>query len=228
MRVPGSTLRVVLLSGCLMTSAWYLSHATTFEQIPVRAPLAELPRQLAAWQGGRDEDLDSKLLAVLGVDDYVNRFYRTGSGKTVGLYVGFYKSQREGESMHSPLNCLPGAGWLPTSTGRLRVQVHTSNETVAGDPLQAIEVNRYLVQKGGEAMLVLYWYQSHGRVIASEYWGKVYTVLDAVRLNRTDAALVRVIVPIDAAESGSEKQAEQLGVDFVQTVFPHLSRYLPV
>jgi EpsI family protein len=227
MSASGLTMRVVVLSGCLILTAGYLSHATRFEQIPARAPLAELPMQLTAWQGLRAEDLDDKVLAVLGVDDYLNRSYQDRTGKSVGLYVGYYQSQREGESMHSPLNCLPGAGWLPMSSGRLRIALPNDNGSAAGGQLPAIEVNRYLVQKGGEAMLVLYWYQSHGRVIASEYWGKVYTVLDAVRFNRTDAALVRVVVPVDTARSGAELQAEHLGVDFVRTVFPLLSRHLP-
>jgi EpsI family protein len=217
MSVSGRLLRALILGGCLLASAWYLSRATRFEQIPTRVPLSELPMRFSTWEGDRAEDLDDQVLAVLGVDDYINRVYHVGGGNAVGLYVGYYASQREGESMHSPLNCLPGAGWLPMSSGRLAIPV---------DRAQPIEVNRYLVQKGGEAMLVLYWYQSHGRVIASEYWAKVFMVLDAVRLNRTDAALVRVVIPINGA--ASEGQAERLGSDFVRTLFPLLSRHLPV
>jgi EpsI family protein len=120
--------------------------------------------------------------------------------------------------MHSPLNCLPGSGWQPLSSGRQTIQI-------AG--AAPIEVNRYLIQKGGESMLVLYWYQSHGRVIASEYWGKYYMVADAIRMNRTDAALVRVIVPIGGTKAAGEHQAEATGVEFVRALFPLLARHLP-
>jgi EpsI family protein len=144
----------------------------------------------------------------------------------LGLYIGYYQSQREGDSMHSPLNCLPGAGWLPVSSGRLAIPVQAPADS-ASAAAGTIEVNRYVVQKGGETMLVLYWYQSHGRVIASEYWGKIYMVLDAIRTNRTDAALVRVIVPMGSSGASSEQQAERLGSDFVKTIFPLLGQHLP-
>jgi EpsI family protein len=176
------------------------------------------------------EDLDKQVLAVLGVDDYINRVYRAGAGGSLGLYIGYYKRQREGDSMHSPLNCLPGAGWLPVSSDRLAIPVQATAGPTGSSQMvspSTIEVNRYLVQKGGDTMLVLYWYQSHGRVIASEYWGKIYTVLDAIRLNRTDAALVRVIIPVINTDASPEEQAERTGTEFVRAIFPLLGQHLP-
>ncbi|MEP7304808.1 MAG: exosortase C-terminal domain/associated protein EpsI [Acidobacteriota bacterium] len=228
--ITSQTTRACVLSGCLLVSAGYLAHATNYEQIPIRVPLADLPMQLAPWQGARAEDLDKDVLAVLGVDEYINRVYRAHAGTALGLYIGYYQSQREGESMHSPLNCLPGAGWLPMSSGRLTIPVQAAANSVgSSQPTQpsTIEVNRYVVQKGGETMLVLYWYQSHGRVVASEYWGKIYMVLDAIRTNRTDAALVRVIVPVADTGGASEQQAERVASDFVRTIFPLLGQHLP-
>ena len=84
-----------------------------------------------------------------------------------------------------------------------------------------------MIQKGLDRQLVLYWYQSHGRTVASEYWSKFYLVRDAVRLNRTDAALVRVIVPIDPNADDGEMRAERQASDFVKSMFPLLPRYLP-
>jgi EpsI family protein len=84
-----------------------------------------------------------------------------------------------------------------------------------------------VIQKGLDRQLVLYWYQSHGRVVANEYWNKLYLLEDAVRLNRTDAALVRVIAPIAPDVNDAEERAEVAATRFVQTLFPHLSHYLP-
>ncbi len=224
--VTNQTTRAIVLSGCLLASAYYLARATSYEQTPIRVPLSALPMQFASWQGTRAEDFDKETLAVLGVDDYISRVYR-GPAAALGLYIGYYKSQREGESIHSPLNCLPGAGWLPISSGRMAIPVQAAADASPSTPASTIEVNRYLVQKGDETLLVLYWYQSHGRVIASEYWGKIYMVLDAIRINRTDAALVRVIVPLTRTGSASEKQADQIGSDFVRALFPLLGQHLP-
>ena len=155
---------------------------------------------------------------MLGVDDYVNRLYFNSRGALVSLYAGYYGSQRQGDTIHSPLNCLPGAGWLPARQGRISVGVaNGTGET------REIEVNRLVVEKGLDRRLVLYWYQSHGRVVASEYWGRAYMVLDAVRLSRTDGALVRIITPVGESEADAERNA----VDFMQSLFPLLDRYLP-
>ena len=138
-------------------------------------------------------------------------------GRAVGLYVGYYGSQQQGDSIHSPLNCLPGSGWEPVSKGALTV-------TAGGRP---ITVNRYVIRKGVDRVLVLYWYQSHGRVVADEYASRAYMVWDAMRTHRTDAALVRVIVPIIEGEA-PEQEAEREGVSFVQSMFPLLENYLPM
>ena len=124
--------------------------------------------------------------------------------------------------MHSPLNCLPGSGWEPVSHRMLDVTVPRKNAEAA-----TIGVNRYVIRKGLDRQLVLYWYQSHGRVVASEYWGKFYLVTDAVRYGRSDTAIVRVIVPISSQGSDAESQAERMAVSFVRQSFPLLEDYIP-
>jgi EpsI family protein len=158
---------------------------------------------------------------VLGVSDYLNRVYRTSSGTPVGLYVGYYNSQRQGDSIHSPMNCLPGAGWEPLSRSSVKIPV-----AMREGPTE-IDANRYVIQKGLERQLVLYWYQSHGRTVASEYWSKFYLIADAVRLNRTDGALVRVIAAIDGDSAQAEQKAEARALRFVNDLLPQLDPYLP-
>ena len=226
-----SRTRMLVLSGCLVVSAAWLEHATKSEATPLRAPLADFPMNLTSWKGQNAGDFEPKILAVLGVSEYLNRVYATGAGAPdVGLYVGYYKSQRQGESMHSPMNCLPGSGWQPVANGRMTIPVQAESAALAGPPPRAssIEVNRYIVQKGLDKLLVLYWYQSHGRVVASEYWGRAYMVADAVRMNRTDGALIRVVVPIVDVLPSGEERAERAGLDFVRAMFPLLGRHLPV
>ena len=152
------------------------------------------------------------------MSNYTIRDYFRGN-EYAGLYIGFHGSQRQGDTIHSPLNCLPGAGWIPTTVGR--------TEIVAPDEAwreRRLLVNRVIIEKGLDRQLVIYWYQSHGRVTASEYWGKFYTVVDAIRLARTDAALVRVVVPMQEGDAGT---ADRAAVSLIQALFPQLPRYLP-
>jgi EpsI family protein len=158
---------------------------------------------------------------VLGVDDYLTRAYFTPDRAGVGLYIGYWASQRQGDTIHSPQNCLPGAGFEPVSQSTLTI----ANPRAPGS---TITLNRYVVRKGLEHQLVIYWYQSHGRIVASEYWGKIYTVVDAVRMNRTDGAIVRVIAPYDGQDPGGEARAEQQAVRFINDLMPQLDPYLPL
>ena len=179
-------------------------------QVP-RQALATLPSTIAGWQG-RSAPLADDVLAQLGVDDYVNRTYVKG-GAPIGLYIGYYASQRQGDTIHSPQNCLPGAGWRPVSSERVTVDA-------GGTP---IEVNRYLIQKGVERQAVFYWYQGRGRVVASEYANKLWLMLDAARLHRTNGALVRMITPVHDTPAAAFDELSA----FTGAVFPRLAAHLP-
>jgi len=213
--------RAIVLLLTLLCGTVAVVRANRPEQAPPRVSFDEFPTRLGAWSGQQLPPMDAKVLKILGVDDYVNRAYYGPDRSAVGLYIGYYKSQRQGDSIHSPQNCLPGAGWEPLARSLLTVSA------AAGPGTQDIAINRYVIQKGVDRQLVLYWYQSHGRVVASEYWSKFYLIRDAVRLNRTDAALVRVIVPIASNDEASEANAQRLAVDFVRQIYPLLPSYLP-
>jgi EpsI family protein len=215
--------RAFIAAGLLIAGAFYLNSASRLEPMPMRQSLTGLPAQIGDWSEERSTEFDSSTLKVLGVDDYINRQYSDSSNAVINLYIGYYKSQRQGDTIHSPMNCLPGAGWNPTEKDVLSVRASENN-----DPQNMnFKTNRLVIQKGMDRQVVLYWYQSHGRVVASEYWGKIYTVLDAIRTNRTDAALVRVISPVIGSEKTAETSAEQKAIDFAKNLFPLLDQYIP-
>jgi EpsI family protein len=216
--------RAIIIAVLLITGALYLSSATKSESVPLRRPLLEFPRQIGAWEEVKSSEFDSETMKVLGVDSYVNRQYAGPENAFAGLYIGYYQSQRQGDTIHSPLNCLPGSGWNPVHRDILPIPVHSS---ASGEQIKEIRINHIVVQKGLDKQVVLYWYQSHGRTIASEYRAKIYTVLDALKSNRTDAALVRVISPVRGPDKAAEEAAASQAVDFVKAIFPQLDSYLP-
>ena len=132
------------------------------------------------------------------------------------MFVAAFRSQRNGKAPHSPKNCLPGSGWTQLSSDMYPVDIGTA---------QPIIVNRYVVQFGDQRSLVMYWYQSRDRVVASEYTAKFYVMADAIRLNRTDTALVRVVVPIANRRRGHGRPAT--AATFVKTFFSPLRKILP-
>jgi len=208
------TLRLACVSGALLITAAIVSAVSGSPQLPGRKRLATLPGALGPWQVVREQVIDPETLNVLRADDYVARLY-AGPGGLVDLFVAYYAAQQEGDAIHSPLNCLPGAGWQPLAKARVQLAAGSG---------RSIAANRYIVQKGIDKRLVFYWYQSHGRTVASEYAAKAYMVLDALRTGRSDAALVRVVVPLDGALEPAERGART----FVSTLAPLLETYVPL
>jgi EpsI family protein len=213
--------RAIIVTVCLLVGTVALLRASKTERVPVRESFDNFPSYIAGWEGRSMGAFDPKIVSVLGVDEYINRAYTSPGQNPVGLYVGYYQSQRQGDTMHSPLNCLPGAGWLPISEKRIEINVADEHGP------RTVLVNDFVIEKGLDRQVVLYWYQSHGRVVASEYWGKVYTVVDAVRLNRSDGALVRLVAPIPSSAPDAPEAAEASAIAFAQAIFPQLGRYLP-
>jgi EpsI family protein len=214
--------RIGVLAICFVVAAIFLGQVSKSEPVLLRESLSGLPSRVGGWDRLQDLPFESRVENILGVDDYINRIY-TVNNSWLSLYIGFYKSQRQGSTIHSPMNCLPGAGWNPTGRTELLIPV----QGLPGQASRTIQVNRLIIEKGLERQMVIYWYQAHGRVVASEYWGKIYTVLDAMRMNRTDAAIVRVISPISGRDLPAETASERSAVQFVQAIFPSLSRHLP-
>ena len=201
---------VLLVAGLSLRS---ISHG---EATPLRRGFGDFPLQIEQWSG-RQLELETRVLELLRVDDYVLRQYQDRQGAPLELYIGYYKSQRQGATYHSPKHCLPGSGWAFLHTGTIDLRV-------AQHPGSSVEINKFIIQKGLDKQLVLYWYQDRGRIITSEYWAKVYMVWDAIRRNRTDGAFVRITVPFTGE---GEERAIMQGRAFAEIIFPLLSEYLP-
>lgn len=184
------------------------------EPVELDRPLSEFPVVVADWQG-RDFRLGERLEAKLGVTSYLYRTYTRNSRDVLHLYVGFYDSQKHGDMIHSPKNCLPGNGWYISSKDKT---------TLAISPYAPFAVNKFLVENGSERQLVLYWYQqSGGRVVTNEYVGRVLLVLDAFTKKRTDAVLIRVSIPVLQSVEASHERA----VEFLRAGYPILMTFLP-
>jgi len=176
-------------------------------------PLAHFPSTLGEWTG-RDLKLEADVIKTAAVDDHLNRQY-SSQGRELGLYVGYYQSQRQGESLHSPLFCLPGTGWQPVVTRDTTLPLETS-------PV----VKELVVERGVNRLLVLYWYQTFRRVTGSEYGRKLFLISDAFTSGRTDVALVRIIAPIDFRDRQGEANALKIAVPFGAQVQPEIQARL--
>lgn len=203
---------VLLLAG----TALLLHTRSSKDRNPFSEPLALLPGNIDGW-AGTNQQIDQDTLDVLGAGDFLSRVYsRDTHTPPIGLFIGYFPTQRTGQSIHSPKHCLPGAGWVFESSD------YVDLVDVNGKPHR---VGEYIISNGAARQFVIYWYQAHGRSIANEYTAKFYLIADAMRLNRTDGALVRVITPIVPNEevSAARKRAEE----FTVRLAPLLPRFIP-
>jgi EpsI family protein len=206
-------LTIVLL---LQGTAFY---ATAFreERVPQVAPLSAFPAQAGGWRMAQDVQIEPEMLDILKADDTLNRSYVNPAANAVAfLFIAYFKTQRYGQAPHSPKNCLPGSGWEPVESFQIAITVPGRTEPIRS--------NRYLVAHGDEKSVVLYWYQSHNRIIASEYSAKFWLVADSIRYRRSDSSLVRIVAPV---RNGDTDAATRAAVEFVQAVFPELLKQLP-
>jgi len=191
----------------------YLSHG---ENIQPKKPFSTFPMKIGEWTG-EEQQFDKRIYDILGVDDSALVNYRTPDGRQAQLYVGFYQSQREGDLIHSPKNCMPGAGWniIETSLEDLTVSKHNPEK---------IKLIKLVLIKGSQRQIVLYWFQSRGRIIASEYTKLIYLVIDSITKHRTDGSFVRLIAPV---LGGDEEKALKDLKDFAKLLMPILQEYIP-
>jgi EpsI family protein len=206
-----ASVSLAILLGALLI----LQLRSTGEAVPIRKSLDSFPTTLGEWQGRKGTIFGADILDKLKLKDYVMRDYGDGAGRGLNLYIGYWDTQRKGAVIHSPKNCLPGVGWEPIEASFLTIALPA--------PHPPITVNRYLIQKDRDQLLVFYWYQSQGQVIAGEVAARIAMVKSALVRNRTDGAIVRVMSPT----YGSVRDTSERLVTYVQTMYPILGDYLP-
>lgn len=208
--------RLLLSGAVLLAGLLAFQLRSPGEAVPIRRALDAFPNAIGGWQSRQDTSLQTDIVNLLKIDDYLMRRYVDEAGRSLWLYVGYWASQRRGGAqVHSPRNCLPASGWEPIEASRLMI-------AVGGRP-EPLTVNRYLIQKDRELQVVVYWYHAQGAPIAGEIPAKIQMMRSAILRNRTDGALVRVSSPV----SGSVPETTQRLVRYVQALYPRLGEYLP-
>jgi EpsI family protein len=187
------------------------------EAVPTVGPLSAFPTVAGPWSMYKDVPIEKEVQDVLLADDTLNRIYVRPDNLAAFLFIAFFRTQRSGQAPHSPKNCLPGSGWEALESEPLTIEVPGRDKP--------IETNRYLVARGEEKSVVLYWYQSHNRIIAGEFAAKFWLIADSIKYHRSDSALVKIVVPVrDGDSTGATREA----TEFVKAVFPALSKQLPM
>ena len=207
----------IVTAALILQGIVFYAVALRAENTPTVSPLDGFPTNVAGWQMYKDVKIEQETLDVLKADDTLNRVYiNPAHDASTFLFIAFFKTQRYGQSPHSPKNCLPGNGYEPIESGVVTVAMPGRSEPV--------QVNRYLTARGEEKSVTLYWYQSHDRIIAGEFAARFWLIADSIRFHRSDTSLVKIVVPV---RDGDADAATRTALDFMKAVFPPLARQLP-
>lgn len=209
---------LVLSIGCLLNAGVRPQHATALAR-----PLSSVPMSVAGYIGS-ERSVNADEVRVAGMSNYIFRVFSRDSVPAFSVYVGYYRSQTTGRTIHSPKNCLPGAGWQAVESGSAALDVGNRRVTV----------NRYILANGSSQALVYYWYQGRGRVAWNEYRVKWDLLRDAIRYGRTEEALVRIVVPVvvtpgysAASWRASVARAEVVAREAARQLIPDVDAALP-
>ena len=184
--------------------------------LPIKKSLSHFPVKIGDWQGTTSR-FSEKVYEILGVDDSVLINYYNDDHDEIQLYIGYYQSQRQGDIIHSPKHCMPGSGWDIIETSLIPLSLKNQNG-------ETIRVIKLILKKDFQLQAALYWFNSRGRVINSEYTQKMYLVWDSIIKHRTDGSLVRLLSPItDQNEKKTIKRLKQ----FAEQIIPILNEFIP-
>lgn len=192
--------------------------------VPLAAPLSTVLSGVGNYRV-KEQTVTDEERKVAGMSDYVARLYYRDSAIAFTTYVGYYDRQTQGKTIHSPRNCLPGAGWEIMSGDRRPLQVGNSRYIL----------NHYLLKNGRTTAVVYYWYQGRGRIVANEYMVKWNLLRDAALAGHTEEALVRIVVPVQSANAldntpasrNALAEANALGESIATRMITDVSHVLP-
>jgi EpsI family protein len=205
---------MILVPAFLVVQAALVQFASRGEHPPAAPDLSAFPANIGGWEKLREDPIEPDVAAQLGADRLLNRTYVRGTSAVGNLFVAWFQSQRGGTSQpHSPQVCLPGAGWTTQAATQLAIDVGAGT----------ISVNRMNIGKGQVRAVVLYWYQTPRRAIASEWAAKFWVVVDGLRDKRTDTSLVRIVV-WNTGESDDSTAAN--AVELARAAYPWVEQAL--
>ncbi len=202
----------------LLLGTWMVeSDVGEVVPVPIKKTLSGFPQQIGEYRLSDSLQSSAGVVELLGVNDYIQYNYVSPAGDSINLYVGYYRAVGVEGSYHSPKNCLPGGGWGIDAVRNVQLAAGT------GEKKSSI-VSNMTIRNGGSFQVVFYWFQNRGRIIASEYWEKIYLIWDAVIKGRRDGAFVRIISMVDGDDIAA---AEQRVAAFAELVIPELEQFLP-
>lgn len=179
--------------------------------------LAQLPTHLADWRLEQSIGLGQATEEILRSDQHVWRRYVNSQGRSLGFFVAYFKDQKYGAQIHSPVHCVPGGGWKIVDRGVYQLKI--------GNPEPCVfNINKMINSNGRYHEMMLYWFWTRSGIITSEYQLKLDLAKNALFRKPTDAAIIRLNLLL---ANHSQTETLQIATSFIEAIFPALQQTFP-
>lgn len=197
---------IALMSMSLAASAWVRAPKPGNEE---EVELSRLAPALEGWQK-EEPELSARAVEQLKADQILLRNYFDAQGRRVEFFIGYYRDQQFGAQVHSPLHCLPGAGWTILRNEKLPLPF----EKISG------VASKLDISKKGGQQYVVYWFVSEGEIVKNEMDLKRRLLRNALLRRGTSVYFYRVCV---AYQENEPEAGATLLQDFLRALGPRLS-----
>lgn len=208
--------RTFILLALFAATFFLLKDVSGVHRTSIIKPLALFPANLGEWKKVSLRKSGEEVIKILGVDDYIQYNYVNQAGQRVNFYAAFYEAVGNGKGYHSPKNCIPGGGW--------GIEEINTVEITPNGYESPVTISEMIIRNRNEYQVVYYWFQNRGRIIASEYWEKIFLVTDAILKKRRDGTFVRLMA---YAEEGDIETARKRLTAFAKISLSELNNFLP-
>jgi EpsI family protein len=209
--------QTLIAAAIMLLTSTSLPYLTPPDDQPLKKRLSDFPMQVGQWNGTKTR-FDEKVYEILGVDDSVLVNYSNPKGDSIQLYIGYYQSQRAGQIIHSPKNCMPGTGWNIVESSLTSINLKKNGQQIPS------KVIKLVLKNGLQRQVALYWFHSRGRVISSEYFQKIFLVWDSITKHRTDGSFVRLLSEV--TDQGEAQTSDDLK-HFAEQILSMIDEFIP-
>ena len=181
----------------------------------VSKPLSRFPEMLGQWQANESR-LPVSVVESAAASDYYYGIFRSPNDKKINLYISYYADQKQGAAPHSPTLCIPGDGWKIMSNEPFLLKAKDGT---------SIEISRLIISKGEHTIVTYYWLKQGVNVFRQQFMARLNLIWFAIKENRADAALIRMVSEVASDEKiiDTDARMQQMATELLDVI----SDYVP-
>jgi exosortase A len=212
----------VLVAAIWPALAWSLSQSNVQEQ-PVSL---QAPHAVSGWKQETVSRWDWRP-DVSGEDGDSYTFYKDEDNAVVGLYLGVYRSQRQGAELLNSQNVMARQP-TPLERNLMWSDAEQTKRTIKFQGNEMVVNQSRLTSRRGERLLVWNWYRIGDHYTANPYLGKLLEAISYLFAQRRDGSLIVIATDYQEKEGPAVIRLQAFADAMAPTIDAELNRALRI